>query len=529
MSYSQAWLESPSSIKRIFVRVQVYNVNTSQLQYMYFSNTAYATDTSDIIFNPIIRGGVSISQGLSITSFQANITSGDIELENSEGDYDNWLDSTQYIWYNRPIEVYLGDPFWTSTNWTNFLTKFKLIFSGIVADIDSKGSYSLNIKLRDKLQKLNTSITEDTLDGLGDVSTTEDLSTIVRPIILGEVYNIAPKLIQPGSLKYYLHGGAIEDIIEIRDNAVPLYTTGIGWYYDTDPATGVIDLVGSSFNLVSGPAGTITCSVQGDKRSINLSNGTLQTTTYVNNVPSVIALILTQYGTVDSKLTSSEIDLDNFTNVASTRNQAIGIYITSRENILNVCSGLAASIGAQLTTDLEGKVQLLTVGVYNTLGVTISDITEDDMVAGSFEISFRSEVIGATKLGYCKTWSQQTGLLTNIPEDHKNLFNDTIEYATAVDSGICTLYKLPTEVEPRNTYLINKAEAEAEALRINDYYKVQRTVYKFKGFANLFPLKLGQQVTLTHNRFGLSSGKAGQVVSLEYDWINSYITVGIII
>jgi hypothetical protein len=528
MSYSQAWLESPTSIKRIFIEVQVYNVITTQTENLYLSNTAYATNDSSIIFNPIVRGGVTVSQSLNITSFQASITDGDIELENNMGEYDNWLDSTKYIWYNRPIKVYLGDPFWTSTDWSNFLTKFKLIFNGIVADIDSKGIYSLNIKLRDRLQKLNTSITESTMDGLGDLSTTEDLSTTMRPIILGEVYNISPKLIQPGNLKYCLHGGTIEDIIEIRDNAVPLYTTGIGWYYNTIPPTGVIDLTESSFSLVSQPAGTITCSVQGDKRSINLTSGALETS-YVNNVPSIIALILTQYGTVDSKITSADIDLLNFASVAIDRYQAVGIYITSRENILTICSGLAASIGAQLLTDLEGKVQLLTLGIYNTLGVTISSITEDDMLAGSFEISYRTGITGATKLGYCKTWSTQAGLLTAIPEDHKSLFNDTVEYAKAVDTNICTLYKLPTEVEPRDTYLINKAEAEAEATRINNYYKVPHTVYKFKGFANLFPLKLGQQVSLTHNRFGLSSGKTGQVVSLEYDWINSYITVGVII
>ena len=42
-------------------------------------------------------------------------------------------------------------------------------------------------------------------------------------------------------------------------------------------------------------------------------------------------------------------------------------------------------------------------------------------------------------------------------------------------------------------------------------------------------LKLGQGITLTHNRFGLNAGKLGQVITLAPNWANGTVNVEVII
>jgi hypothetical protein len=92
--------------------------------------------------------------------------------------------------------------------------------------------------------------------------------------------------------------------------------------------------------------------------------------------------------------------------------------------------------------------------------------------------------------------------------------------AKASDSTVNTKYKLQTEPTQKDTLLQVASDATAEATRLLNVVKVQRTVYEFTGFAKSLELELGQAVTLKHSRFGLSAGVLGVVVGLEPQWGN---------
>jgi hypothetical protein len=524
MAYSQAWLEDPASIRKVFIICDVYNVLTSTTVQIYLSNVSYMT-ADRVTFLPIIVGSVSLSESMSIDNSQASISFGSVNLDNSSGEYDDYLDNTKYIWQNRDVKVYYGDPFWATADLTAFQTDFKLVFSGIVENIDSQSRSQLSLKLRDKLQKFNTAISETDLSSTGDISTVQPLQDTIIPIVLGEVFNINIPLVRPGSLRYFIHDGVIEQLIEIRDNGIPLYTTD---NLDTN-WTGTVNATTSYVELARTAAGTITASIQGDKRSVNLTTGVLQPTTYANTAPNIIALLVTQYGTVDSKVLSSEIDLTNFLEVATARPYSIGVYVSSRENLFTLCQTIASSVGSQLTTTREGKLYLLTIGVPKTTGLSITTITDDDIAAKSLSIGNRTQVVGATKINYCRNWSLQPDLLTAIPQAHKDLFSKPSNSAIYADDAICALYKTSKDPVGKDTYLVKREDALTEATRLNNYFSQQRTTYKFKGFARLLSLQLGQQVTLTHSRFGLNSGKVGQVTALTPNWVDSTIQVEVII
>lgn len=541
MSFSQSWLENSSSIKKIFAIVTVFNKSRGQDEQLFLSNALYSIPAAGIYFTPCLGSNLNFTERVQITPGAVNIDNGTLELLNYSGELDSWLDSNSYVWYNRPIKIYVGDPTWTTTDVANFEATFKLVFKGIVEDIDGTDQNRLGLKLRSLLAKLNASISELTLEGEGDASTVEDLSQKFAPIILGEVFNIQPQLTSPADLKYILHKAPgtssykrVKGVIEIRDNGIPLYTESkgnlAGWYTGSP---GTVSPLDGCFTLGAQPAGTITCSVQGDNRVVNLLNGTIvdDSTSYTNNVYSIIALILMAYGTPESRLSPSEINWNSFavTNYVSGGNSSVGLYINSRDNILPILQKLAESSGVQIVAGADGVVKLVKLGSPSTDTNVISDITPDDILANSFSVASRPEVVAAVKLGYCKTWYKQADIsASQIPEEHKDLVKTEYMYVTAQDPATATLYKLPLDVEPTDTYLINEAQAAARAQEILDYFKVQKTVYKFKGVSKLMQLNLGQFVNITHPRFGFAAGKQAQVVSLTYNYADFSVDVEVI-
>jgi hypothetical protein len=174
-----------------------------------------------------------------------------------------------------------------------------------------------------------------------------------------------------------------------------------------------------------------------------------------------------------------------------------------------------------------GLLQLLQLGTI-TSDATMS-ITDSDILHHSLRISNRTEVVAATKVGYCLNYTTQTALAASIPGTANIIFADPWYSTTVVDTAVQSTYKLTTAPVQKDTKLIAGADSLALATYLNNYFKVPRTIYSFTGTAKLMGLKLGQGVTLTHNRFGLNAGKSGQVITLAPDWANGTVNVEVII
>lgn len=517
MAYSQDWLEDPAAIRGVLVEVKVLDVEAQEEVTFNLSTIGYLTTDSQTSFNPIITGGLQITESITVDN-TTSLAFGDLEINNINGDYDNWLDNTKYIWVNRSIKIYIGDPSWVCQDIAQVRTDFLKVFDGTVTDIDSKDRDRLNIKIGDKLQRLNTPLTENKLGNLGTWIAGQTNQDTIRPVVLGEIFNMAPLLIDPAQLEYMFNDGPTELLIEIRDNGVAIHNSNI---------TGAtVNLSTGRFKLLHPLVGMCTVSVQGVPKSIDLVTGILDTT-YVNNAANLVAIICTQFGNTATKLSIDEIDLINF-NEFNTRNpQPVGTAILDRANILNVCHSIVSSFGAQLYMTRLGKLQILQLGIPTSDAVV--DITDRDILHHSLSITNRTPVVAATKLGYCKNWAVQDNLATNIPIEHKDMMG--LEWFTnsIVDPEVKLEYSLNSDPVQKDTMLINRIDADLEATRLTNYFCIPRTVYTFKGTARLLSLKLGQGVTLTHNRFNLAGGKAGQVITLSPDWATSTVQVEVIV
>ena len=455
----------------------------------YLSTVAYTTLPTDSpanrVYSPVVSGGVAFTETLPLDG-SATLSVGDIELNNDDGLLDSWLDD---IWVNKPIRIYIGDVSWVRAD-------FRLIFTGIVDNINSRAANRLNISLRDKLQRLNTPVSETLLGG-----TTSNKDRLI-PLCFGEVHNVEPLLVDPATLKYKVHGSAIERLIEVRDNGAPV---GINE-----------SLVDGTFTLVAQPAGTITCSVQGDKP-----------TTYSNRIADTITRLVTGYGKVSDRLTTADIDTAQFAAFNTAHPQPVGVYLNDRSNVIEVCQQLASSVGAQISMSREGLLRLLKITLPAT-GTPLV-VTPSDYVAKSLEIKERVDVKAAIKIGYCKNYTTQTGLNTGLPASHKDLFMQEYLSVTAKNQSVADTYKLNTEPVQTDTLLLTESDATAEANRLLTLWQQPRTVYKFVGYSHLLTVSLGQALTLVSPRFGLSEGKTGIVVGIQSDWVSRRVTIEVLI
>ena len=492
------WLVTSTTRKVVLVEIEgVLDSNGTAIGTQYFSNKPFgtiSTDTpSNTLYQACINGGVTFSETLDLDG-RASLGFGDIQLDNTDGSRDSLL---TWIWVNKPVKVYIGDASWSRAD-------FYQIFSGYVADIDSKNRNSINIILVDRLQQLNVAISENLVGGTG---TNKDQ---LKPLCFGECFNVTPIVVDSSALKYQFHDGPIDEIIEVRDNGAVVT-------FQTNNLSGVP--VGT-FQLLSTPFGTITASVRGAK-----PDGI----TFNSKIGSIINNILQNYG---KTVNSSEINTTSFTNFDNnTDSQAdVGIYLQNRENVLDVCQRLASSVGGYLTTGLDGKFKLIQLKVDLPDGSQNYSVNSSDMEERSLSISQKVSVQGSVKLGYSKNWTvQTTGLANGLLPEVSSVFSKDYNIVYSKNTTVLTRYYQSSEPVLKETLLLTTSKAESEATRLLNIYSTPRFVYTANYYAHMLLAELGDTMKITNNRFGLSNGKLGTIVKVERDWLRGRVNIGVFV
>jgi hypothetical protein len=504
----QTWLESSREIRILLAQVSVQIGGVEQTKYL----STHGVTVGGVEYEPLIKANISIDESINL-DYSASISIGDIELVNTTGQLDTWLD---YVWKNRSVKVYYGGlplPGATATLTDNF----ELIFDGVCSDVDVKSRQSVNLKIRDKLEKLNTPVSEALIGNYYKGAVVDETVTVnqnrntLKPKIYGEVHNISPILTDPTEQEYMVADGPVEQIIEVLDNGAPVSFT-------TVQQSGTPYLAPGSFRTIVPIKGACTASVQGTARTINVANST-----YVDTYsPTVSNTILNLLKFAGRNLDYNEIDAASFATLGS---EACGVYLNSRTNVLAVCQELAKSAGLTLAVTRTGKVKLVNIQIPTSATTTISDT---DTVLNSLRIVNKPAIYGAIKLGYAKNYTIQTNLITGIPQEHKDLLAREYLEALAKDDTVIEKYDLNSEPVLEPTYLINRTQAEAAAQAKLGLFKVPRIVYAMTCTSKYLSLEIGAAVNLVSSRYGLNSGKLGLVISTKPDWLTGKIEVEVL-
>jgi hypothetical protein len=481
------WLQSPSAIRMVLIEAQV-NVAGQEVT-RYIASRPYVTGPAEAPANteylPLATGGLAFTEQVSLTG-EAGLSGGDVELDNSDGALDGWLLD---VWRNRAIKAWAGDPSWPRAD-------FHLVFDGIVADIGSSARESINLSLRDKLQRLDTPIAEVKLGG-----TTPNKDAIL-PIPFGECHNVTPLLTDPVTLEYGFLS-AVESSFEVRTNGKPI-------------AVALNDQAGR-FNLTTPPySAAITVSVQGDK-----GGG------YAPRIAPLVQRIATAYGKAADRFTLADLDLANLAAFDAAHPQSVGLYVADRMNQAQAIQQLAASVGAQALMSRTGQLRLVQIALP-AAGVPVQ-IGPEHMKLDSLRPVQRLPVVAAVKIAFDRNYTVQASLTTSIPPAHADLYATEWLTETAVDAVVKARYRLTDDPPQIETCLKTNADAQAEAARRLALNKVQRTIYEFDGEPEMMMLELGQPVVLRDDRFGLQDGVPGVVVLLSHQWLAGRVTVGVLV
>lgn len=576
---TQTWLEDPKSVRVILVQVDF-----SPIKYLATRGMTVSSQT----YEPAITNNFTVSSSIGI-DYSSSISASDIEILNANGVRDSWLTEK---WINKPIRVYFGDASWPT------ITNFKQIFTGVVGNLDARNRDTLNITIRDSLQRLNYPIAETLLGNynptnVGGYANPNEKQT--RPLCFGEVFNVTPLQTSPITLEYMCNNGAVESIVEVRDNGVPvafntlvdsalyafssssillgtgsktfaspetslvsvgmtvrIYRTSdstiyfdgvissivtntsitvtvsatggaagtyVGWFFKLPIPTG-------SFRLVNKPIGTITATVQGTTNSTIVATNT-PSTTYTNNVVNIIATIIRLYSkgpaVIDTVSFAAMETVATTTTVAS-----LGFYAVDRFNVFTVCEELAASIGMALYTNLDGTIGIAQVSIP-TSGA-IAAITNTDILLNSLEISSVPDVLAGVRLGYAKNWTVQVGIVTDIPEEHKLEFAKEWNETQDFNSTAITDYGLSPEASLEETYLVNKANADAVRATKLAFRSVRRVIYKITTTSKHLLVTAGSAVTIASDRFGFTSTPTyARVLTSSPDWIRGTIELEVLL
>jgi len=431
------WLQSPSAIRMVLIEALV-NVAGQEVT-RYIASRPYVTGPAEVPANteylPLATGGLAFTEQVSLTG-EAGLSGGDIELDNGDGALDGWLLD---VWRNRAIKAWAGDPSWPRAD-------FRLVFDGIVADIGSSARDSINLSLRDKLQRLDTPIAEVKLGG-----TTPNKDAIL-PIPFGECHNVTPLLTDPVTLEYGFLG-AVESSFEVRTNGKPI-------------AVALNDQAGR-FNLTTPPySAAITVSVQGDK-----GGG------YAPRIAPLVQRIATAYGKAADRFTLADLDLDNLAAFDAAHPQLVGLYVADRTNQAQAIQQLAASVGAQALMSRTGQLRLVQIALP-AAGVPVQ-IGPEHMKLDSLRPVQRLPVVAAVKIAFDRNYTVQASLTTSIPPAHADLYATEWLTETAVDAVVKARYRLTDDPPQIETCLKTNADAQAEAARRLALNKVQRTIYEF--------------------------------------------------
>lgn len=470
-----AWLDDSGAYRVMLFEVGVKSAGIDVTRYL--SNKAYVGSAATP-YQAVVAGALKVTESISMNS-DASLAAGDIEIYNGDGAFDSWLDD---IWANQPVNAFVGDVRWDRSD-------FRQVFSGVIIDIACKSRDRLTLRLANKLERLNTPVTDVKIGGN---ATNPDA---LVPVLLGEGSNITPVQTNPNTLEYAFGDGVNEGVIEVRTDGKPRDAVTVS------AATGRF-----VFNEAVGP-GQVTCSAQGTK-----FNGT-----YVNTVSQLVQYLVTQRGKASTRFTLDDLDTAQLAAFDAAHRQPVGLYLTDRTNVLVACQRLAGSLGAQLVPSMTGKLRLIQYAIPTT---AVAEIRRSQQLDRSITIVNRTEVEAAVKIGYCQNWTEQENLKTSLPDAHKNLYSQQWLSVTSVDTAVQDVYKLDAEPDQIDTCLLRLVDAQAEADRRRDIVKVPRTTYRFDATPSQLLLELGQAVTLYSNRFGLAAGKVGLVTSRSVDWSN---------
>lgn len=466
------WLEDTSQERVLLMDIDAWTTGSPAVVTRRYASRTFITGAGDtpanaiyyerIVGDPFFERQMPESYG-----GRSFISLGTIELSNPDGDLDTWIDDS---FSGRAVVLRLGSPDWT-------IDQFGTILTGVVDHIEFQSDETIAVVIRDQSKLFDAPIQENLIStGSPQVPAEQEDQPI--PLCYGYAYNVRPAKIplgtSPQTYKYQVHDGAVEDVcVQLYDKGAP---SAIGVTKDNANGT---------FTLASAPTGEITCDVKGAKPS-----------TWLTTPGEIITELASKVGATVNAASMTALD--------SAAPYELGIYISQRTNAADVIDSILPA-GWYWGDGRDGEIRAALLAPVSSPASPVMTIDEVE-TQGDIQVTLLAPIFWQVRVGYQRNHTVTTSPDDAATEDRKEFLALEYRSASAEDTSVQTQYLDALAPDQYKSHITGKADALTEAGRLLTLYKSQRVVYNLDCFVGPYQLVLGDAVTLTDTRFGLSGG-----------------------
>jgi len=467
--------------------------------------TSRTTDTpASTHFDPRILEPANMSRMVFAdgrTAGRSQVGAGAMVLINDDGGLDHLLD---YGLDGRAISI------WVGAQGGAFPSEFTRVFRGTM-DLPEISASRAVIRLRDRLAELDRPLQSNryagTNVGTAGIEGGAEIAGQPKPRCWGSKRNVTPVLVNAALLIFQVNDGAVAGIDAVRDLGVPYDFDGD--YPDLAALQGAAVAEGTYATCIAlglfrlgSRAGGVTADVRGDS-----AGG------YVTTAAEIIERIATSAG----GLTAAEVDAAAIAAVAAAAPAPVGLYVAEARTVLEVLDELCESIGAYYWFDLAGVFRL---GRLVAPGAPVMTLTEVEILA--IERQATNDAgnglpVRRVLLDYDHNPTVLTEVLGAVAEEDRAWLGSawrTVE--TAEDAAVAAKHPLAPELR-RQTLLVAKADAEAEAARLQALYGTRRDMVRVKVRLDRTnaAIDLGTELRIATAQLGYAAGRDFVCLGIE--------------
>lgn len=429
-------------------------------------------------------------------------TLGRCVLINADGGLDELLSG--YTCDGRGLRLYVverGDA----------LADAELVFSGMaVGAFHNQGSV-VEIGVADSSIVLDKPMQGTLFAGTGGVEGGDDAKAKPKPIAMGYIRNINPPLTSYPDQLFMFGDAEIRDVLEVRDNGVPLTSAGaVADVLTWTPVAGhyVYSRSQAAIRLGSTAFGQITADVEGDR------DGGL----YLDS-PALLALRILRDR---AGIADADIDIDAFVELHNSRPWRAGLW--TGLNIFSFAAAIDAlmrSLNAWWGPGVDGRI---TTGLATAPEGTVGGTLDASILLGLAQISLPDDVLPAVSRfraawdpNYTVQLSGTDGAEAELKAYIEKPHRIAVAPEAAADPDIAAAFLLAREPDPVETLLRAAPDAEALVAEWFDLFGGAGRMFTGEISDDRVRIGLGDQVRLVFPRFGLDYGRKARVLGHRLD------------
>jgi hypothetical protein len=469
------------------------------------SRAGYATRPTDTLPSQPFRG-VLQSYSFSRSILQQDIGTfttgtGKLVIANTDAHYD--FLQQDYTVNARPVKLNIGR---VDASYNDAFTLARLTSTGWNVNGDQ-----VEIDLVDYSYKLDVPMQPNVYGGTGGADGGDDIAGKRKQLLFGYCRNVSMLQVVPSLLIFQANDGSMQEVVAVYDRGSPLTfyanyatfallaatTTIPAGYYATCLAEGFI-------RIDADPNGEVTADIRGMN-----AQGYIVTTSDIARWA-----IRNRTAIVDP----DELDVNSFDQLNVIQPAAIDYCIRPDDSVT------VAAFIANIMNGVGGWGGHLRNGLFHVrrfqapTGNPVAAFSRKDMVGDIVREALPSAYVPPPwrwRLAYARSWTVQTDLDAAVSADHKSFVSESFRVAEASNAAVKVDYPFAQDRDPVESYFSYQPDAAAEAVRRLALFLSLGAVYRQSLPRRALRLNMGDEITITHERFDLSQGKNMIVVDMN--------------